>query len=124
MISKCDYSSETDCCRWNLAKEDYKFYKKIVAYQNKHHDAGGNKKMTKTYCDICGKEITKSLELHITLDTYPSNRRVSANVFLDICDDCKNSSGLLEEVWDSSDFEKAEFKDLFKRKLVKMIKEK
>ena len=80
--------------------------------------------MTKTYCDICGKEITKSLGLNITLDTYPPNRRVSANFFLDICDDCKNSSGLLEEVWDSSDFTKSEFKDLFKRKLVEMIKEK
>ena len=80
--------------------------------------------MTKTYCDICGKEITKSLGLNITLDTYPPNRRVSANVFLDICDDCKNSSGLLEKVWDSSDFTKSEFKNLFKRKLVEMIKEK
>ena len=78
--------------------------------------------MTKTYCDICGKEIKKSLEINITLDTYPPNRRVSASVFLDICDDCKNSSGLLEEVWDSSDFEKAKFKDLFKKKLIEMIK--
>ena len=116
--------SEIDYCRWNLAKEDYKFYKKIVAYRNKHHDAGGNKKMTKTYCDICGKETTKSSVLNITLNTYPPNRCVSVNVFLDICDDCKNSSGLLEEIWDSSDFTKPEFEDLFKRKLVKMIKEK
>lgn len=80
--------------------------------------------MTKTYCDICGKEITKSLGLNITLDTYPPNRRVSVNVFLDICDDCKNSFGLLEEIWDCSDFTKPEFEDLFKRKLVEMIKEK
>lgn len=80
--------------------------------------------MTKTYCDICGKETTKSSVLNIALNTYPPNRYVSANVFLDICNDCKNSSGLLEEIWDSSDFTKPEFEDLFKRKLVKMIKEK
>lgn len=80
--------------------------------------------MTKTYCDICGKEITKSLELNIILDTHLFGGYVSANVFLDICDDCKNSSGLLKEVWDSSNFTKSKFKDLFKRKLVEMIKEK
>ena len=46
-MGECDYGSEIDYCRWNLAKEDYKFYKKIVVYRNKHHDAGGNKKNDK-----------------------------------------------------------------------------
>lgn len=43
-MNECDYGSETNCYRWNLSREDYKFYKKIVTYWNKRHDAGGNKK--------------------------------------------------------------------------------
>lgn len=80
--------------------------------------------MTKTYCDICGEEVNKHSELNITLGTDSFGGYVSVDVFLDICDDCKNSSSLLEEVWTSSDFKSSEFEDLFKRKLIKMIKEK
>lgn len=80
--------------------------------------------MTKTYCDICGEEVNKYSKFNITLGTNSFGGYVSIDVSLDICDDCKNSSSLLEEVWISSDFKSSEFQDNFKRKLIKMIKEK
>ena len=47
--------------------------------------------MTKTICDICGKEITgfsHYYKIKIGSDVFPNKYNYSAN---DVCEDCANS---------------------------------
>lgn len=82
--------------------------------------------MKKLYCDICKEEIksnNKYSEFEVEFGTTLFNGYVSIHIPLDICDDCKNSSNLLKDVWSRDDFEDLYFKELLKEKLVDMIKE-